>query len=75
MKRKGIPSLEEMATVFATEEAAFQYLFVENVLTVPPARRVVGCACKRDVPGNITARQISIIKVWYVPQIRLFEHT
>jgi hypothetical protein len=30
--RKGIPILAEMATVFATEEAAFQYLLAEKRL-------------------------------------------
>jgi tRNA(Ile2) C34 agmatinyltransferase TiaS len=33
--RKGIPALAEMATVFATEEAAVEYLLGEGVLTIP----------------------------------------
>jgi hypothetical protein len=41
--RKGIPTLAEMTAVFASEEAAVQYLLDENVLTIP-----VCPTCNRD---------------------------
>jgi hypothetical protein len=44
--RKGIPSLAEMAPMFASEEAAVTYLLAQNVLTVPNCP-TCGRQCRR----------------------------
>ena len=34
-RRKGLPNLAEMAHLFVTEDAAVEYLLVQNVVTIP----------------------------------------